>query len=384
MLHPTVAEIDLGALAHNLCALRSLLAPDVEIIGVVKADAYGHGCVPISRVLAAEGVRHLAVATLNEAATLQDAGVPGRILIFGARFAEQVPEIVEREVETVVTDMNFARRLDEEARARKQRATVHLKFDTGMGRIGFPTQDALDVCRSVAQLPGLRVAGAMTHFPSADESEADDFTRAQIRAFAGIRREVQASGLQIPLWHAANSAGLLWHSDSHFNAVRPGLALYGSYFRQSGERLLQLRQVMRFKTRIALLRDLPSNTTVSYGRTFRTQRPSRIAVLPLGYADGYSRTLSNKGHVLVRGRRAPIAGRVCMDLCMADVTDIPDARVGDEVVLFGRQGAEEISIEEVARSSGTIPNNVMTAISARVRRVYVGDGPGTRGEPPMR
>ena len=260
MQNPTGAEIDLGALAHNLRALRSLLAPGVEIIGVVKADAYGHGSVPVSRALAAEGVKRFAVATLDEAVTLQDAGIPGRILILGARFAEEVPEIVERRFETVVTDMNLARRLDAEARSRERQAAVHVKFDTGMGRIGFPAHEALDVCRSVAQLLGLKMKGIMTHFASADESASDDFTREQICAFTQIRRDVQASGLQIPLWHAANSAGILWHPDSHFNTVRPGLSLYGTYQRQDGVRPIQLRQVMRLQTRIALLRGGTMNT----------------------------------------------------------------------------------------------------------------------------
>jgi len=384
MLNPTVAEIDLEALAHNLRALRSILAPNVEIIGVVKADAYGHGSIPVSRALAAHGLKRFAVATLDEAVTLQDAGIPGRILVLGARFVEEVPEIVERGFETVVTDMNLARRLDAEAQSRERRALVHVMFDTGMGRIGFPAENALSVCRSVEDLPGLQMTGAMTHFASADESASDDFTRGQICAFAQIRRDVQVSDLQIPVWHAANSAGILWHPDSHFDAVRPGLSLYGTYQRTDGVRPTQLRQVMRFRTRIAHLRDMPANKPVGYGRTFYTQRSSRIAVLPVGYGDGYSRTLSNVGHVLVRGHRVPIVGRVCMDHCMADVTDIPDVRVGDEVVLYGRQDAEAISIEEVARTSGMIANNIMTALSARVRRIYVEGDSGSRGEPPTR
>ena len=371
MARPTVAEIDLNAILHNLKALRSLTKPDVSVIAVVKGDGYGHGAVEVGRVLASAGVRRFAVAMLEEAIILRDAHVPGDILIMGASSPDDAAEIVRHGFEPVVSDMSFAHALDREARAQRRRVSVHLKFDTGMGRIGFPAANALDFAKQAAALPGIGIVGAMTHFPSADDPAEDDFTRHQIAEFGRIRQSLRASGIEIPLWHAANSAGVLAYPESHFNAIRPGLALYGNYPAPAMNRPVALKQAITFRTRIAQVRPMPEGATVSYGRTFRTERPSRIAVLPLGYADGYSRLLSNRGHVLIRGRRVPVVGRVCMDLTMADVTGLPDARPGDEVVLYGRQGDEMISIEEIAQSTDAVPQVVMTALSARVPRRYV-------------
>ena len=384
MQRPTLAEIHLGAIAHNLRSLRSFTGPSVGVIAVVKADAYGHGAAPVCRVLGAEGVKCFAVATLEEAVTLRDSGIPGRLLILGVMFAEQAAEVVARGFETVVGDMGFARRLNEEARKRGTQAAVHLKFDTGMGRIGFPVAQASGIARAVAALPGLRIEAAMTHLASADEPDADDFTRQQIGAFRKIREETRAAGLRIPMWHAANSPGTLWHPDSHFDAIRPGLALYGARSSLRPGCPVKLRQAMTFKTKIALVRDMPAGATIGYGRTFRTSRASRIAVLPVGYADGFSRFNSNRGCVLIRCRRAPVVGRVCMDLTMADVTDIADASVGDDAVLYGRQGTEEILIAEVADTLGTAPQDVMTSVSARVPRVYLGASDGDKGGAPTR
>ena len=373
MQRPTFAEINLAAIGHNLRALRSLIGLGVEVIAVVKADAYGHGAAPVCRVLAAEGVKCFAVATLEEAVALRDSGIPGRLLILGALFSEQAAEVVALGFETVVGEMAFARRLDEEARKRGTQAAVHLKFDTGMGRIGFPVAQASGIARAVAALPGLRIEAAMTHFASADDPKADDFTREQIGAFRKIREETRAAGLRVPMWHAANSPGTLWHPDAHLDAIRPGLALYGARSSLRPGCPVKLRQAMTFKTKIALVRDVPAGATVGYGRTFRASRASRIAVLPVGYADGFSRFHSNRGWVLIHCRRAPVVGRVCMDLTMADVTDIADATVGDDAVLYGRQGTEEISIAEVADILGTAAQDVMTSVSARVPRVYLRD-----------
>jgi alanine racemase len=264
--------------------------------------------------------------------------------------------------------MDFARRLDEVSRRRRGRPIgVHVKLDTGMGRLGFPPDRALDIFCELAGMRGLRLAGAMTHFPSADEGGAD-FTRGQIGAFLKIREAVAAAGIRAPLWHAANSAGILLHPESHLDAVRPGLALYGGFPTAKAPPPTKLRQAMTLKTRIVLIRDFPVGTTLGYGRTFRTERASRIAALPIGYADGFSRANSNKGQALVCGRRVPIVGRVSMDTVLVDVTDTPGAEAGDEVVLYGRQGEAEISIVEAAETLGTIPYELMTALTARVPR----------------
>lgn len=371
MPRPTVAEIDLSAIRDNLRALRGVVGPKVQIVGMVKADAYGHGAVAVARTLAAEGVKRFGVALVEEGALLREAGIAGDMLVLGALLPEQAREVAELGFEAALSDLDFARRLDEEARRLGRPVAVHVKLDTGMGRLGFPVDRALEAIRDLAGLRGLRLAGAMTHFPSADEPDGADFTRAQIAAFLKIREAAAAAGIRIPLWHAANSAGILLHPESHFDAVRPGLALYGGFPAALLPPTAKLRQAMTLKTRIVLVRDFPAGAALGYGRTFRTARASRIAALPIGYADGFSRANSNKGQALVRGRRAPLVGRVSMDTVLMDVTGVPDAELGDEVVLYGRQGAAEISIVAAAESLGTIPYELMTALTARVPRTYL-------------
>jgi alanine racemase len=374
MPRPTIAEIDLSAIRDNLRAIRSLIGPAVEIIGMVKADAYGHGAAAVARTLAAEGVKRFGVALVEEGAALREAGIPGEMLVLGALLPEQAEEIVAHRLEAALSDMDFARRLDEVSRRRRGRPVgVHVKLDTGMGRLGFPPERALAVMGELAGMRGLRLAGAMTHFASADEGGAE-FTRGQIAAFLKIREAVAAAGIRAPLWHAANSAGILLHPESHLDAVRPGLALYGGIPAAQVPPPTKLRPAMTLKTRIVLVRDFPAGATLGYGRTFRTARASRIAALPIGYADGFSRANSNRGQALVRGRRAPIVGRVSMDTVQVDVTDAPGVEAGDEVVLYGRQGEAEISIVEAAEMLGTIPYELMTALTARVPRVCVQRG----------
>jgi alanine racemase len=378
MPRPTIAEIDLSAIRDNLRAIRSLIGPAVEIIATVKADAYGHGAVPVARTLAAEGVKQFGVALVEEGAALREAGIAGEILVLGALLPEDAPEVVKHGLEAAVSDLDFARRLDEVSRRRGRPTGVHVKLDTGLGRLGFPPERGLDAFRELAGLQGLRLVGAMTHFSSADEAgEGAEFTRGQLAAFLKIRKAVAAAGIQVPLWHAAGSAAILLHPDSHLDAVRPGIALYGGVpaaqvppLAQAGKPM-KLRQAMTLKTRIVLVRDFPPGATLGYGRTFRTARPSRIAALPIGYADGFSRANSNRGQALVRGRRVPIVGRVSMDIVLVDVTDVPGAAAGDEVVLYGRQGEAEISIVEAAATIGTISYELMTALAARVPRVYL-------------
>ena len=370
MRRPTFAQIDLNALVHNLAALRSLCGPSVETMGIIKANAYGHGAVEVSRALAAEGIGRFAVAILDEAVTLHDARIPGRILLLGSLFPDEADEIVARGFEATVTDMGFAERLSVAALKQESTVPIHIKFDTGMGRVGFPTSRTVELTQRVAGLRGLTIVGAMTHFPVADESDGLDFTRGQVRTFLRIRDDIRAAGIEIPLWHAANSAALLGLPESHLDVVRPGIAIYGGRPKHPQPCPVALRQVMTLKTRIAQIRDVSVGQTISYGRTFRAERPSRIAVLSVGYADGFDRHLSNKGTVIIRGKRAPIAGRVCMDMTMADVTDIPEARPGDEVVLWGSQGGEHIGIDEVADLIGSISNTVVTCVGPRVPRIY--------------
>jgi len=372
MPRPTAAEIDLDAIARNLNALTGLARPGVECIAVVKANAYGHGAVQVARDLAARGIRRFAVATVEEAIELHEAGLTGAVLIMGYPPPEDAEEIVVRGFEAVASSREQIEALDAAGRKAARPAKVHLKFDTGMGRVGYAVASALDAALDAAGREGIRLVGAMTHFPSADEEAAAGFTREQISAFRGLRRRFESAGLRIPLWHAANSAGVLYYPESHLDAVRPGISLYGAYPSPEMSRPVSLRQAMTLKTRIAVIREMAAGAAIGYGRTFRTGRPSRIALLPVGYADGYDRRISNRGEVLVRGRRVPVVGRVSMDLTTVDVTDVPGARAGDEVILYGSQGDESISIEEVADLLGTVRQEVMTSVSARVPRLYRG------------
>jgi len=384
MTRPTVAEVDLSAIVHNLQALRSLTGPSVRTIAVVKADAYGLGAVQVCRTLAGAGVDAFAVALLEEAAALRDAGVRARILVFGALFPQEAEEFVSLRLEPAVSDLAMARALDAAARRQGVRLPVHLVVDTGMGRLGFPPGRALSGAGEIARLEGLRLEGAMTHFPSAGERAGDKFTREQIGRLLSLKERLKEEGMRVPLWHAANSAGVLWFPESHLDAVRPGLALYGCRPSRELACPVALRPALSLKTRIAQVREVPEGGTLSYGRTFRAERASRIAVLPVGYADGFSRMNSNRGEVLVRGRRVPVVGRVCMDMTLVDVTDLPEACEGDEVVVYGQQGGECVSIEEVAERTSTVPHNVLTAISRRVPRVYRSDPGGSTGGPPIR
>lgn len=370
MARPTVAEIDLSAIAHNCQALLGLCADGVKCIGVVKGDAYGHGAVQVTQLLAKQGVGIFAVALTEEAVELYDAGITGRILIMGFPTADDADEIVTRGFEPAVSSIAQAGELDSAARTAGRRVAVHLKFDTGMGRIGIDMERAVETAQDICSLPNLRIVGAMTHFPSADEPEARDFTLGQIAAFSKLRLTLAAAGIEIPLWHAANSAGTLYYPESHFDAIRPGLSLYGSYPFAKLETAAKLRQALTFKTRIVRIREMPTGATISYGRTHTLARPSRIATLPVGYADGFNRRFSHRGQVLVRGKRAPVVGRVCMDLTLIDVTNINGASEGDEVVLYGSQGDSRITIDEVALFLDTAQQEVMTSITKRVPRVY--------------
>ncbi|MBP6963456.1 MAG: alanine racemase [Armatimonadetes bacterium] len=371
MVRPTHAEINLSAIEFNLAQVREIVEPGVRICPAVKADAYGHGAVQVSRLLVEAGVEMLGVAFVEEAVELRDAGIGVPILLLQPAFAEQIPEIVRHDLAPTVCDIEFARELSR--RASGKPVKVHLKVDTGMGRVGIQPEDTPAFAAELAGLPGVELEGIFTHFPTADEEDLS-FTHQQIWEFARIIEAVQAEGVHIPLRHAANSAGLLNCPNSCFNMVRPGIMLYGLYDSPFVSREVELRQALTLKSRIAFLKELPPGRTVGYGRTYTTTRRTIVATIPIGYADGYNRRLSNRGHALVRGARVPIIGRVCMDQIMLDVTDVPGASVGDEVVLYGRQGDQEISMEETEEIVGTISYEIVCAISRRVPRVYVRTG----------
>lgn len=368
---PTVAIVDLSALEHNFKEVSKRVGGRA-VLAVVKAEAYGHGAVAVSRHLVGLGADMLGVALVEEGAELREAGIDVPILVMGAVFPEQADEIVRLGLSPVVYTDGLARALSSAADARRRDVQVHVKIDTGMGRIGLMPESALDFISRIWEYPRLCVAGLMTHFADADLKDKE-FALCQIERFEGLIDALDHKGLSVPLRHAANSAAVLEFGRGLFNMVRPGLMLYGCNPLESGSsgREADLRPVMSLVTRIAFIKKVGPGTPISYGRTFVTKRESLIATIPIGYADGYSRSLSNKGEALVGGRRVPVVGRVCMDMTMIDVTDVPGVAEGDEAVLMGSQGNERITAEEIAAKTGTIPYEVLCGISSRVPRVYV-------------
>jgi alanine racemase len=365
---PTAAVIDISALAHNFQEAKRR-AKGRKILAVVKAGAYGHGAVRISRHLLELGADMLGVALVEEGRQLRDAGIAAPILVMGAVVPGQAEEIVALRLTPVVYELSVVRELSAAAQAMKTQVSVHVKIDTGMGRVGIAPGAAFDFIRNLTVLDGIVVEGLMTHFADADLRDKQ-FASKQMDRFEMLLNALSAGGITIPLRHAANSAALLDFQRALFTMVRPGLMLYG-YDPLEGKGGADLHPVLSLVTRIVFLKKVPAGTPISYGRTFVTKRESLIATLPIGYADGYSRGLSNKGEALVLGARAPIAGRVCMDMCMLDVTGIPGVGEGDEAVLIGEQGAERITADDVAARTGTIAYEVLCGISGRVPRFYM-------------
>ena len=365
---PTTAYIDLNALAHNFQEVRRR-AQGRKVLAVVKAQAYGHGAISVSKHLLGLGADTLGVALLEEGRELREAGIDAPILVMGAVVPDQAEALVALRLTPVVFTPAMARALSGAARALKTQVTVHVKIDTGMGRIGIAPEAAPPFIKELQDLEGIMVQGLMTHFAEADLRDKQ-FASMQMNRFETLLKELDARGAAIPLRHAANSAALLDYHQALFTMVRPGLMLYG-YNPLEEDRGAGLLPVLSLVSRIAFLKKVPAGVPISYGRTFVTKRESLIATIPIGYADGYSRGLSNKGEALVRGVRASIAGRVCMDMCMLDVTEVPGVCEGDEVVLLGKQGDQRITADELAVKTGTIAYEVLCGISGRVPRVYV-------------
>ena len=359
-----VAEIDLSALQQNLQIIRSM-AGKRDVIGVVKADAYGHGSIEVARRLVACGTADLAVAYTDEAKLLRETGIKTAILVF---FDQDSPEdYFKYDLVPVLRDLKTARLFSHEAKKRGTPLPVHMKVDTGMGRIGFRPEESVEAALEMAGMEGIRLAGLMSHFSEADLADRT-YAQQQLKIFSDLRDALQLRAGLILRCHIANSAAVLSLPDALFDAVRPGIALYGySPFEES----FGLRPVLSLRAKVLAVRNLPAATPVSYGRTFITKRASRIAVIPVGYADGYNRLFSNNADMLVQGCRVPVAGRVCMDMTMLDVTDVPNVSEGDEVVILGRQGEEMITAAELAERINTIPYEILTSLGTRARKAYI-------------
>jgi len=364
---PTWAEVDLGAIRYNYNRIKDAVGKNINIMAVVKANAYGHGIVEVSKVLQKAKITYLGVATLDEALGLRKAKIKLPILILGPVLAEEAKVAVNNDITLTLCNMALLKALKDISTS-KLKPKVHIKVDTGMGRIGVWHEDATEFIIDVAKTKNIDLEGVYTHFSIAGRDKF--FTQYQIESFEKILRNIENFDISVKYRHAANSIACVDWKKSHLNMVRPGIIVYGIYPKRNFPRLIKLNPAFSLKTKIAFIKNTPPGRSISYGRTYITQSHTKIATLPIGYADGYGRILSNKAEVLIKGQRAPVVGKVTMDQTMIDVGHIKKIKEGDEVVLIGKQRDEEIRIEKLARLAGTIPYEIVTGITYRVPRTY--------------
>ncbi len=369
----TWAEINLNALEHNIKQIKGLLCPTTKVLAVVKSNAYGHGAVTCAHALLDAGADYLAVATVEEAVELRHADIAAPILILGYIPWQQAELLISYNLTATVYSVSFAKALSEAATAQNKSCRIHIKVNTGMERLGFEP-DELDKIQSVCQMSGLNVEGIFSHLACADEEDSSG-VHLQYDKFIKIIDALKELGISIPLKHILNSAGIIDFPEYQLDMVRPGIILYG-YYPSSfihTERLTLL-PVLTLKSKIIHLHTAKAGAKVSYGWTYTTQKDTLIATVPIGYADGYSRHLSGAAYMLINGKKAPILGRICMDQCMIDASSVNTTNVGDEVIIIGKQGEEEITADTLARLSHTIPYEILCAIGRRVPRLYMKDG----------
>jgi alanine racemase len=367
----TVAEIDLSALLYNLGQVKKCIRPDCRVLAVVKANAYGHGALPVARTLVSAGASMLAVAWVQEGIELRRAGVRVPILVMGGATEEECGAVLAHRLTTAVYQPAQILTLEKSAKKKNRKVKVHIKIDTGMGRLGAPsTKEMSELIDALRRSSHVVAEGIMTHMAE-DGIEDRSFTQLQLSLFKKATDLLKREAIPVAFKHAANSAMTIDVQQAHFNMVRPGIILYGYLPSNSLSHPIELRPVMTLKTRILQLKRVPKGATISYGRTFTTRRESLIATLPVGYADGIPRALSDKGHVLVRSRRAPIVGRICMDMMMVDFTDHGNVQEGEEVILMGREGQEKITADEIGEKTGTIAYEILCGIGPRVSRIYI-------------
>lgn len=366
------AGINLSAVLHNLEEMHKNIKENTQIVAVIKTDGYGHGALPIAKAI--EDVPYLwgyGVATADEAMALIDDGRKKPILILGISFAEDFDMIIRNDIRPCVCDYETARKLSEIAVAKNKICHIHIKIDTGMSRIGFQVNDeTANIISDISKLPNIRIEGLFTHFAKADEKDKT-FTRKQMELFQNMTQMLEERGVQIPMKHCSNSAGIVDIPEANMNLVRAGIILYGLWpSDEVNQRNIDLQPVMSLKSHISYIKDLEAGRRISYGGTYITPESQRIATIPVGYGDGYARSLSNNGYVLVRGQRAPICGRICMDQFMIDVSHIEGVRVGDTVTLLGEDGTEKITMEELGDLSNRFNYEFACLITPRVPRVY--------------
>jgi alanine racemase len=369
------AEIDLDALRSNISAIQKWVGSRRKILMTIKADAYGHGAVEVAR--AASGLVHgFGVATLHEGLELRYAGIEKPILILSPSLPSEIDSILENDLTPTVSDLAFAEHLSRRCGTLGRSVQCHVEVNTGMGRAGVDLREARDLIHEVSQRPGITLEGVYTHFPVADTDP--EFTAEQVSRFKTLTRQLKTDGIRIPLTHAANSSGVLSSRDSFLQMVRPGLLAYGLYLSSQHDPPVGVEPVMRLKARVVHLRDVEPGESVSYGRSWLAEKKTRVATVSVGYGHGYAYRLSGVGEVLIDGSRAPILGTVTMDLTMVDVSGIPGVSLGDEVVLFGRQGKAELPVMELAAKTQSIPYEIICGIGRRVVRVYYASGEPVR------
>jgi len=368
------AEVDLEALRENLARIRERIGSDIRIMTVVKADAYGHGLKSIAAHLMRCGTDVFGVANLSEAKAIRSVGRGWPILCLGACLPEEVSVAIRDGVMLTVSSEGEVERISREAKRQRSRARVHLKVDTGMGRLGVASNQAVSLARRITELSGTELAGVFTHFASAEDDAA--FTAVQRLRFEEVLRQLRKAGVRPPVVHACNSAGVVHEIAAWHDLVRPGLLVYGLIVRgkrrDSWQGSAGFRPALSLRARVTLVHEVPRGTTVSYGRIFTTSRRTRLATISAGYGDGYPRAAVERARVLIRNRRCRVVGRITMDQVVVDVSRVPEVKPGDEVVLIGTQGQETIHAEELAAWCGTIPWEILTGISYRVPRVYRG------------
>lgn len=371
----TWAEVDFDKLAHNYHALRGLAPAGTKYLGLVKADAYGHGAVPVAKKLEELGADYLGVACLDEAIEVREAGVKTPILILGCTSSIYAAELVKYNITQACYDLEYAKELSAGAQKAGGTITVHIQCDTGMTRLGFMCHEdtmeksAREIIEAV-KLPGLKAEGIFTHFSDSDGSE--EYTMLQFGRFQDIIQRVRDLGYEFEIRHCANSAATLLYPATYLDMIRPGIVQFGHFpDAKMDHALCDLVPVLELKSRVATVRDVPANTPVSYGRTNTLTRPSRLAVIPVGYGDGFCRGFSNKLTVLINGKKLPIVGRICMDMCMVDVTDAPDVKEGDVAILYGSDGTNDQPVEAGAEIMNTISYELLCVLTKRIPRIYL-------------
>lgn len=372
-LRPVWAEIDLDNLAHNMREIRRV-SKAKDIITIIKADAYGHGALDMAPILMENGATMFAVATLSEAIELRKGGIKIPIIILGYTPLEQFEQVLEYDIEQTVFSFEYAKEISEIARRENKTVKLQIKVDTGMGRIGFlPNDKSIEDVYQISLLPNIQIEGLFSHFSSADE-EDKEYTYLQLQKFNWFAENLNKKNIQIKFRHIANSSAIIDLPESHFEAVRAGIIIYGYYpSEEVSKQKIDLKPVMSIKVNVTHIKKIPAGEYISYGRKFKTDKESIIATLPIGYADGYTRLLSNKAKVIIKGQFAPVVGRICMDMCMVDITHIEGVKNGDEVIVIGEDHGCRFNADDIAEMIGTINYEVLCMISKRVPRVYIKD-----------